>query len=425
MSIKLNAINAHDVAGKTVLVRVDYNVPLKKNGDIWEITNDERIQASLETIKLLLANKAQIILMSHLGRPDGKVNPDFSLAPIAKHLGKLLGESVELIENYWPAKDSQLVSRNSNIVLLENLRFYPEEEANDEKFAQFLASLADIYVNEAFSASHRAHASTEGVTHFLPSYAGLALINEVTNLGQLMDKPRRPFVMVVGGAKISDKVDAVVNLTKIADVVLVGGGVANNFLKAEGVNIAGSYVQDAPADAKKKGVDYVQTAAELLDDTENDRLLLTDQVRVPKIIPPIDVLTGESPEAQTSEVVELYHDLTPDQLVKSDMFLDIGPKTIAIFKKIIAEAGTIFWNGPMGVFENQTFAQGTKTIAEAIANSSAQTILGGGDTLTAIDKFNLKDKYTYVSAAGGASLEFLSGKMLPGIKPLLSADDIK
>jgi len=229
--------------------------------------------------------------------------------------------------------------------------------------------------------------------------------------------------MVIGGAKISDKVDAVVNLTKIADVVLVGGGVANNFLKAEGVNIAASYVQDTPTNAAQKGVDYVQTAAQLLETTENEPLLLNKQVRVPKIIPPIDVLNGDSLEATSSQVVELYHDLAPDQLDNSDMFLDIGPKTIKIFQKIISQAGTIFWNGPMGVFENEVFSQGTKLIAQAIADSQARTILGGGDTITAIAKFGLQDKYTYVSAAGGAALEFLAGKMLPGIKPLLLTDE--
>ena len=291
--------------------------------------------------------------------------------------------------------------------LLENLRFYPGEKKNDLHFSKQLASLADIYVNEAFSASHRGHASVAAITKLLPSFAGLNFENEVKKLSQLMHEPKRPFVMIIGGKKIADKVGAIENLTKIADTVLVGGAAANNFLKAEGFDIANSYL----------GENFVNFANKLLDENKQEASLLNDYLPIPKIIYPLDVIAATSPEATQVKTLNLLDPKNKD-IADELMFLDIGPKTIELFSQIIKQAKTIFWNGPMGVFENPRFAQGTKKIAQAVASSKAYSVLGGGDTLSAINQFNLSDKYDYMSAAGGAALEFLSGKSLPGLKPL-------
>ncbi len=439
--MQLKSINKSNISNQTVLVRVDYNVPLEeKNGKVI-VADDTRIKASLETIDFLLKNNAKVILMSHLGRPEGKVDPTLSLKPIADHLSKLLGKKVVFDGLRLPAGEAGITDHESDdwkltadsptdhlhstLTLIENLRFSPGEETNDKKFAKQLASLADIYINDAFSACHRAHASVEAITNYLPSFAGLALAKEVENLSTLMDEPKRPFVVVVGGAKISDKVSAIENLAKIADTVLVGGGVANNFLKADGFDVAKSYMEDSPADAKKKGVDFVKLADNLLDTNQQEHTLLEGYIPLPKIIYPIDVIAAKNKESKETHVVNLLSNSVTQQpaspaggLSNSDMYLDIGPKTVKLFSQVIKQAKTVFWNGPMGVWEESQFASGTKKIAQSIANSQAKTILGGGDTISAIDHFKLKDSYTYVSAAGGASLEFLSGKMLPGIKPL-------
>ncbi|MGD9129617.1 MAG: phosphoglycerate kinase [Candidatus Woesebacteria bacterium] len=415
--LKLKILSPQDIQNKTVLLRADYNVPLKeKNGKII-ISDDKRIQDSLETINFLLKSNAKIVIISHLGRPAGKAKKELSLKPIAKHLASLLKKSVKFIDDcIGDEVESQIkAAQNGEILLLENLRFYPEEKKNNQQFAKQLAKLADIYVNEAFSTSHRSHASFVAVTKYLPSYPGFVLKKEVEALSSLMTQPRRPFIIVIGGAKISDKVAAIEHLAKIADAVLVGGGVANNFLKAEGFDISKSYLQDAPADLKKQGVDYVEIAEELIEDTKQERLLKDNYIPLPKIIYPTDVLAARS--VNSKKIVSI--DLVDDHPHKNLMYLDIGKKTIRLFKELILQAQTIFWNGPMGVFENELFAKGTREIAKAIAKSSATTILGGGDTIAAIKKFKLEHRFDYVSAAGGSALEFLSGKMLPGIKPLI------
>jgi phosphoglycerate kinase len=419
--MQLKTLTPASIKNKHVLVRVDYNVPLEKSsGGSKKVANDARIVASLPTIEFLLKNKAQVILISHLGRPEGRPNPDYTLKPVADHLEKLIKKPVRFVENwYQKGKKSAEPLPADPLILLENCRFYPEEEENSKALSEYFAEIADVYVNEAFSAAHRAHATTEGVTHFLPSCAGFALAEEVEALSSLMTKPARPFVMVVGGAKISDKVSAITNLTKIADVVLVGGGVANNFLKADGFEIAHSYLQDTPADLKKKGVNYVDVAGELIESTKQERLLLNGYIPLPKIMYPIDVVAASSMESRKTQVIDLVNNGHELKGKKELIFLDIGPKTIKLFKEVILSANTVFWNGPMGVFEKSQFAKGTEEVAKAVAKTAATTILGGGDTIAAAQQSNLLDRFDYVSAAGGASLAFLSGTMLPGIKPLL------
>lgn len=417
MPMQLKTVSKKDITQKKVLVRVDFNVPLKKNtqtGNL-EVVNDARIQASLETILFLLENQAQVILMGHLGRPQGRPEAKYSFTPVAHHLSKALKIDVPVITDYI-----DIVPDLPQISILENLRFHPGEKQNNPTFCKKLAKLADVYVNEAFSTSHRNHASIEGITHFLPSFAGLGLTKEVTALNKLINAPQRPFVMMVGGAKISDKIAAISNLAQIADTILVGGGVANNFLKADGFDIAQSYLEDIPADKQKERVDFVQFADDLLDDNKQEHTILNGYFPLPKIIYPIDVVVAKRMESKESRTINLLDkDDKNSQIKKTDMYLDIGPRTIKLFSEVIKNAKTIFWNGPMGVFEQPQFAKGTKKIARAIADSKATSIIGGGDTIAAINALGLSQSYSYVSAAGGAALAFLSGKTLPGIKPLI------
>ncbi|MBD3279241.1 MAG: phosphoglycerate kinase, partial [Candidatus Pacebacteria bacterium] len=404
-------------AQKKVLIRADYNVPFAYHQNHTEVADDNRIKVSLPTLKLLVEAKAKLILMTHLGRPGGQVDPKLSAQPVAKHLQKLIDKPVKFVADCVGPKVEAAVEKlqPGEILLLENLRFYPQEKQNNAKFSKQLASLADLYVNEAFSTAHRDHASITGVSKLLPSYAGLGFEKEVEALSMLMENPKRPFVMVVGGAKISDKVAALTNLTKIADVVLVGGGVANNFLKADGYDVASSYLQDTPADLKKKGVSYVEVAKKIIAESKTDRLLKDGYIPLPKIVYPIDVIAARSSKSRKTQQLNLINGY--EKSVKHElMYLDIGEKTIRLFQELILQAKTVFWNGPMGVFEKKLFAHGTQEIARAIAKSSATTIIGGGDTIAAIRQFDLEDRYDYVSAAGGASLEFLSGKVLPGVK---------
>jgi 3-phosphoglycerate kinase len=418
--MKLKTIkDIKNLKGKTVIVKVDFNVPLKKTGDHILVEDDTRILITIPTIEYLQANNCKIILMSHLGRPDGKIVPSLSLKPIATKLSKILHQPIKLADSVIGPTVTKLAHslKPKEILLLENNRFEPGETINDPKLSKALASLADIFINDGFSLSHRAHASVVGITKYLPSYAGFTLEKEVTMLSKLTTNPVSPFVAIVGGAKISDKIDAIKNLAKIADVVLVGGGIANNFLKAEGVNIYSSYMQDVVVDEKKRGVDYVKFAKTILNKTRQDKILLDGYIPIPKIVYPIDVIAADGPEKpNTIHEVELVNNHLNEK--QTAMYLDIGPRTEKLFKEIILQAKTIFWNGPMGMFENTNFQQGTKTIAKAVASSKATTILGGGDTISAINKFDLADKYDYVSASGGASLEFLGGKKLPGIVPL-------
>lgn len=417
----LKLLSQTDAKNKTVLLKVDYNVPLTEKNGVIEVADVTRIERSLETIRHLLKNNCKILITSHLGRPDGKVDERFKLDPIGKVLEQLLGKPVQKLDELVGENVTRAVAemKPQEILLLENSRFYPDEEANDPQFSKKLAELADIMVNESFSTAHRKHATTYGITKYLPVVAGFDFAQEVAVLTEIMENPQRPFVSIVGGAKISDKVEAVKNLAKISDVVLIGGGVANNFIKAEGIEVYDSYLEEEGS-SKKKKLSYVGVAEELLDDTRSQKMLLHGYIPLSKILYPSDVVASDSMEhPKEVEVVDFVQNNQQEHPDPDVMFLDIGPNTRRLYRDIILQAKTIFWNGPMGVFEEPAFADGTKDIARAIAKSPAKTVLGGGDTIRAIHHFGLEDRYDYVSTAGGASLDFLSGKILPGIEPML------
>jgi phosphoglycerate kinase len=384
-----------DVRDKRVLVRVDFNVPLE--GD--RITDDTRITAALPTIRLLRDRGAKVILCTHLGRPDGKVVASLRLAPIARHLSSLLGVSVKTAPDCVGPEVERAVAglQPGDVLLLENLRFHPEEEANDPAFAQQLASLADVYVNDAFGTAHRAHASTEGVTHYLPAVAGLLMQREIDVMGAALEHPARPFVAVVGGKKVSDKIGVLRNLIEKADRILVGGAMANTFLKAQGFDVGKSYFEK----------DAVETAAGIVDKA---------RASGKELVLPADVVvsTGLEPGAA--------HAVAPVDKIPADrMAVDVGPETVRRFAAALRDARTVIWNGPMGVFENEAFAKGTREVAAALAQVQGTTIVGGGDSVAALEQAGLADKVTHVSTGGGASLEFLEGKVLPGIAALRDA----
>ena len=386
-----------DVAGKKVLVRVDFNVPLNDKG---EITDDTRITASLPTIQYLLEQKAAVILMAHLGRPKGQVKPELSLAPVAKHLGKLLGKKIlfapDCVGEAAQAAASKL--KPGHILLLENLRFHKEEEKNDMEFAEKLASLADLYVNDGFGVSHRAHASVEGVTHFLPAAAGFLLEKEIQYVGQAVTNPLHPFVAIIGGAKVSDKIGVISNLLDKVDTLLIGGGMANTFLAAQGYKMGKSLVEE----------DKLDLAKELLAKAKKNKvnmLLPTDLVMVAAFAPDAEHVT---------EKVK--------NLNQAYMALDIGAETSKAYAEALADAKMIVWNGPMGVFEMDAFCKGTEAVAKAVAKSRATSIVGGGDSVAAIEKLGLAKRITHISTGGGASLEYLEGKVLPGVAAL---DDLR
>ncbi|NCN83050.1 MAG: phosphoglycerate kinase [Candidatus Pacebacteria bacterium] len=409
---RLRTVTKKDVAGKRVLVRVDFNVPLEKSGGVVQVRDDRRLRAALPTIKLLQEAGAKIILISHLGRPKGAIVPELSLEPIAQYLKKKLNLPVTFSTNYDEPK-------LDTIVLLENLRFYEGETTNDAGFAKKLAGLADVYVNEAFSNSHRNHASMVGVTKYLPSFAGVALTEESNMLASLTTEPKRPFVVVLGGAKISDKVGALTNLANIADLVLIGGAIANNFLSAEGFEIYRSFVEEA---SKKDAGDYVAVARRLIDEHKTEKVLKDNYIPLPKLLYPIDVVAApnlDTTDADELKTIDLSHDMADKPEKTKLQYLDIGPKTKHLYSELLAGAGTIFWNGPMGVWENPLFSAGTQAIARAITTSRATTVLGGGDTIAAAHHFHAEHKFSYISAAGGAALKFLGGEVLPGLKPLI------
>jgi phosphoglycerate kinase len=421
--IILRTLTADFVRNKRVLLKVDYNVPLKKDGKTLTVADDSRIQITLPTLKFLIEHGAKIIITTHLGRPKGAPEAKFRVDPVAKRLSQLLGQKVEKTDvPAGPEAEAAAAKLGpGEVLLLENSRFEPGEKKNDPKFAKQLAQLADVYVNDGFASAHREHATVAAVTKYLPSAAGFALAKEVEQLSDLISNPQRPFVAVVGGAKISDKVLAIANLSKIADVVLVGGGVANNFLKAEGLEVFRSYLEDVPADDKKKGISFVAAAKTLIDSTKSEKMLLNGYIPLPKIIYPSDVVAADRIENPTQQkVMELTNGNGTEKEKNTQwMFLDIGPKTLRLYQDILSQAKTIFWNGPMGVFEQPEFAGGTKAIAKTIAESGVKTVIGGGDTLRAIHMFGYTDQFSTTSAAGGAALEFLGGKMLPGIEPLI------
>jgi phosphoglycerate kinase len=387
-------LSEKDLKGKKVLVRVDFNVPMdKKTG---EITEDIRIKEALPTIQYLSEKGAKVILVSHLGRPDG-VTESLRLDPIAKRLSELIKKPVLKLDDSIGEEVENSISKmkDGDITLLENIRFYKEEEANDEQFAKKLTSLADIYVNDAFGTAHRAHASTAGVAAFIPAYCGFLIQKEIDVMGKALLSPKRPFVAIIGGAKISTKITVLKNLLSKVDTLIIGGGMIFTFLKAQGMEVGKSLVEDKSIDTAKM-------------------FLAQAQASKAKVIFGKDVLVAsEVSDKATTKVVKL------DQIPADMMGVDAGPETIKEIKEEISKAGTVVWNGPVGIFEIAKFAKGTNEIAKALAASKAISIIGGGDSAAAVEQSGVADKITHISTGGGASLEFLEGKELPGIAVLL------
>ncbi len=377
----MKSVKEADVKGKTVVVRIDANVPVS-NG---RVTSDARLRAVLPTLQFLLKKKAKVILLSHLGRPEGVVD-EFRLKPIASSLSKLLRRKVRYIRDCVgpEVRDARRNLRAGEILLLENLRFYKEEEADNEEFAQMLAEGADLYVNEAFSVSHRAHASVHAITKFLPSYAGFALLDEIKNLSVLLKKQKRPFIAVMGGAKVSDKLGVIQKLAKRVDCILIGGAMMFTFLKALGNEVGKSKVEDA----------LIEQAKELLKKFKK------------KILLPVDVVL------QNKKVVSVHN------MPKNLAGLDIGPETSSIYAEMIHGANALFWNGPLGMVERKPFDRGTIEVAKAASSCKGLTVVGGGDSVAVIEKLKLEKKFSFVSSGGGASLEFVEGKVLPGLVAL-------
>ena len=383
-----------DLKGKKVLVRCDFNVPMDENQNI---TDNRRIVAALPTIKYLLEQNCKIILASHLGRPKGEFKPEFSLAPIDKELSKLLGKEVimakDVIGEDATSKANNL--KEGEILLLENVRFHREETDNDTEFAKKLASMAEIFVNDAFGTAHRAHASTEGVAHFLPAVSGFLIEKELKFLGDALNNPVRPFVAILGGAKVSDKIGVIDSLLDKVDVLMIGGGMAYTFFKAQGYEVGNSLCEP----------DKCDLANELMEKAKNKGV---------KLILPVDTVVGKEFKPDTESKTVAWTDIP-----EGWEGFDIGAKTIDIFKDELKKAKTVIWNGPLGLFEFDQFAVGTNSIAKALAEIDATTIIGGGDSAAAVEKAGLADKMTHISTGGGASLEFLEGKKLPGIEALM------
>lgn len=399
----MNALNKKsvedlDVKGKRVLVRCDFNVPLKDG----EITNDKRIVAALPTIKYLMEQGAKVILCSHLGRPKGEYKPEFSLAPVAKRLSEYLGVDVPLAEDENVvgdnAKKMAADLQDGQVMLLENVRYRAEETKNEENFSKELASLADLFVNDAFGTAHRAHCSTTGVASYLPAVCGYLIQKEIRFMGGALADPKRPLVAILGGAKVSDKIGVISNLIDKCDTIIIGGGMAYTFMKYLGHNIGTSLLE----------ADWVDKAGEMMQ-TAKDKGV--------KFLIPVDNRCGKEYKEDT-EVLVCKSDDIPDGW----MGLDIGPKTEKLFADAIDGAGTVIWNGPMGVSEWDNFASGTIAVAKAIADSGAISIIGGGDSVAAVTKLGFADKMSHISTGGGASLEFLEGKELPGIAALQDKD---
>lgn len=395
MNMAKKTIEDIQVSGKKVLVRCDFNVPLDENK---KITDENRIQGALPTIRYLKDHGARVILCSHMGRPKGEFNMKYSLAPVAARLSELLGQEVKLAKDVIGPDAQKLSSemKDGDVILLENVRFHKEEEKNDPEFAQKLASLAEIYVNDAFGTAHRAHASTEGVSHYLhPSVAGYLIGKELSVMGGALEHAEHPFVAILGGAKVADKISVIENLIEKVDTLIIGGGMAYTFLKAKGYGVGRSlldesrveYCKDMMAKAEAKGVQI---------------LLPVDTVCISEFPSPIDAPV---------DTCTVDADQIPDDMEGCD----IGPKTCDLFAETVKAAKTVIWNGPMGVFENPVLAKGTLVVAQALADSDAVTIVGGGDSAAAITQMGFADKVTHVSTGGGASMEFLEGKVLPGV----------
>ncbi|MDI6799866.1 MAG: phosphoglycerate kinase [Actinomycetota bacterium] len=384
-----------DLKGKRTLVRVDFNVPLTLDR---KVSDDTRIRAVLPTINYLIDEGAKVVLVSHLGRPKGQVDEAVRLDPIAKRLSELLGKEVKRADKTVTSEVKAMADslKDGDILLLENVRFNPGEKENDPEFAGKLASMADIFVNDAFGTAHRSHASTVGVTSFLPAYAGFLLEREVRELSRLLEKPEKPFMAVLGGNKVSDKIGVIDKFLDIVDAILTGGGICFSFLKAKGVAIGESICQDSE-------LDHCLTMMKKAEDKGVELLL------------PVDVVIAKEISADIESRI-----VSVDEIPEGWMCLDIGPKTIEIYRNYLAKAKTIFWNGPMGVFEIDAFSAGTKAVASAVVGSGATSIVGGGDSDAALRKFGLEEKASFVSTGGGASMKLLEGSPLPGLEALLS-----
>lgn len=388
-----------NVRGKRVLVRVDFNVP--RNKETGEITDDARMRAALPTLQYLIDHGAKVIVMSHLGRPKGKVVEELRLTEVGKHLSELLGKPVRKMDDcIGPDVEAAVAEmKDGDVILLENVRFYPQEEKNDVHFSKELAKLGDIYVNDAFGTAHRAHGSTAGVGVFLPSVTGYLMKKELTALGNALMRPVKPFVAIIGGAKISDKIGVVSYLIGRADTIIIGGGMANTFLAAQGYDMKASLVE----------LESIEVAKETLEQAKNagTELLL-----------PVDVTIAAAFDApETAKAADI------DAIDDGWMALDIGPKTIEKYVAKVADAKTVIWNGPMGVFEQDVFAVGTNALAKAVAESDAYSVVGGGDSVAAVKKSGMADKINHISTGGGASLEFMEGRVLPGLAIIEERED--
>ena len=385
-----------DLKGKKVFVRCDFNVPLDENGNI---TDNRRIVGALDTIKYLLDQNCKIILCSHLGRPKGEVKPEFSLAPVAKELSKLLGKEVKLAKDVIGENAKELTSnmKNGDIVLLENVRFDPREEKNDPEFSKELASMAEVFVNDAFGTSHRAHSSTAGIAEYLPAVSGFLIEKELKFLGSALENPERPFVAILGGKKVSDKIGVINSLLEKVDTLMIGGAMAYTFFKAQGYNVGNSICE----------LDKLDLAKELMEKAEKKGV---------KLMLPIDTKLGKEFDPNTETKTVSWTEI-PDGWEG----FDIGEKTIELYKNELKNAKTVIWNGPVGLFEFDTFAIGTNEIAKTLSEmTDCTTIIGGGDSAAAVEKAGLAEKFTHISTGGGASLEFLEGKKLPGIECLMN-----
>jgi phosphoglycerate kinase len=394
--INKKSIRDADLSGKRVIMRADFNVPLDKEGNI---TDDTRIRGALPSIEHILKQNTKLILMSHLGRPKGQVKEELRLAPVGRRLSELLGKEVIITRDCIGEETKKIISgmQNGDVVLLENLRFYKEEEANDEGFAKSLSEYADVYVNDAFGTAHRAHASTEGIAHHLPGLAGFLMEKEINFLGKLLYNPEKPYIAIIGGAKVSSKIGVLEKLLEKVDVLVIGGGMSYTFLKAKGFEVGHSLVE----------TEKVNLAFELIKKA--------DERDVKLLLPPDHVIANKVEEGAKARTVDT--NATPVDMIG----VDIGPKSVRAYKKEIKQAKTVLWNGPMGVFEIDKFARGTNQVAKALAASKATTVVGGGDSVAAVNKFKLAGSISHVSTGGGAALEFLEGKELPGINALADA----
>jgi phosphoglycerate kinase len=394
--MQLKTFSSGDVAGKKVLVRVDFNVPIADG----KVSDTTRIEAHIPTLKALRDSGAKIALVSHLGRPKGQVNLQFTLEPVGQKLAEMTGWKVRFVHDCVGAEVDDAVAswQNGEILLLENVRFHPEEEKNDTDFAKKLAANFDVFVMDAFSASHRAHASTRAIAEILPSFAGMLIVKEIKMLSAARDDPQRPFVLILGGAKVSDKIAVVENMMSKVDTILIGGGMAFTFLKAKGMEIGKSLCES----------DKIDFAASMLKKAEEMGI---------KMLLPVDFVVADEFKADSpSEIVKA------DAITSDKMGLDIGPESASMFSAAIVSSETVLWNGPMGVFEMPAFSKGTEAVAKALADATlkgALTVVGGGDSAAAVTQFHYNDKVSHVSTGGGASLEFFEGKMLPGIEPYI------